>query len=73
MYDTFFKRENQYWKRKPNGEVLLINTQTENRHYDGDAHIFLNERNFNQDHATQIDQAEFEAVREAHIKRLTEF
>ena len=69
----YFKRNNQYWKIKKNGSILLINTQEENHHYDGDAHLFLNKKQFNTEHATKISKSDFNKARDVHLKRLTDF
>lgn len=73
MENLFFKRGHQYWKRNAKGQILLINTQVDNHAYDGDAHVFLNPNQFNQDNGTEITQEQFDTVRRAHVARLMEF
>lgn len=70
----------QFWKVKADGSVLLINLNPDGKyHYDGDGHIFFLHTDSivnsltAQSGATKITEAEFNAVRDAHIKRLTEF
>lgn len=69
----FFKRGHQYWKINTNGQALLINTDEYNKHYDGDAHIFMRENEFLQDGAISITEEEFNAARDWHISRLKFF
>lgn len=70
---TFFKRGNQFWKKKPNGSILLINTKTKGHHYDGDAHLFLNTNQFDQSGALEIPEKEWLQIRNAHLSRLRAF
>jgi len=70
---SFFKRGNQVWKKKSNGNILLINTKEAGHHYDGDAHLFLNTKQFNQDGATEITEQEWKRIRDAHLSRLRRF
>ena len=69
----YFKRNHQYWKINAKGKILLINTKVKNHHYDGEAHIFLDKCQFNQDFATKIDKKEFDGILKAHIDRLEQF
>lgn len=69
----FFKRGHQTWKKKKNGKILLINQKEKNRHYDGDSHIFLETKQFNQEHATKISEGEFNQIRKKHLERVTRF
>ena len=70
---SFFQRGNQVWKKNTNSEILLINTKKKGNHYDGDAHVFLNSKQFNQDFATEITEDEFNKIRNAHLLRLRKF
>lgn len=71
--DEHFKRGNQYWKKKADGRILMINTKAPGFHYDGDSHIFLMHDQFNQEGATAITEQEFNNIRKEHLKRLSTF
>lgn len=70
---SFFQRGNQFWKKKSNGSILLINTKESVHHYDGNAHLFLNAKQFNQDGAIEITENEWKRIRDAHLSRLRRF
>lgn len=70
---TFFLRGNQIWKKKINGDMLLINLQEKGHHYEGDSHIFLRRDQFNQVGAMPISEEEFCSLRDGHLNRLHTF
>ncbi len=70
--DKYFKRDNQYWKRKPDGSILLINTEKENDHYDGGS-LFLDIKSFNEVRGEEISEKEFNIVRFNHMERINKF
>ena len=69
----YYKRGNQYWKEKPDGNILMINLKEEGHHYDGDSHIFLKNSQFNTNGGIAITTSEFNKIRKEHLRRLLNF
>ncbi|MEM8510397.1 MAG: hypothetical protein AAF717_21365 [Bacteroidota bacterium] len=71
----YWKRNNQYW-RITEHKTLMVNLSEDNRHYDGDAHIFFNKTDspvYCQSGRVKISREEFEGAVLAHINRLESF
>lgn len=70
----YYKRGNQFWKHnRRTNEILMINLPAPNKHYNGDAHIFMKYSDFNEDGSQEITKYEFDKIREQHLKRLMDF
>lgn len=72
--NKYYNRDNQYWKKRPDGFALLINTKKPGTHYDGDGHIFFHNGGYDlTTNVKEITEKEFNTVRSALLKRLKDF
>lgn len=67
--------KSQYWNIMKE-KALMINTAQDNKHYDGDAHIFFKPYDISvnmTEGMEKISKEEFEKVRDWHTERLKQF
>ena len=67
------KRGNQFWCKKTNGEILLINMPKTNEHYNGAILFMKAGDSFNENNSERISHEEWLNVRENVIDRIKKF